>query len=53
MIPYSTVMTVVDSWDTIKRDPAWTDSFGPLLFDKYVKTRVVAWCDTSVLWAVS
>lgn len=41
-IPYSTAMTVVDSWDTIKRENAeWSKSFGKVLFERYELYAVI------------
>jgi hypothetical protein len=37
-LSYDAVMTVVDSWDSVKRDPAWMKNFGVLLFDEYVSS---------------
>jgi hypothetical protein len=37
-LSYDHVMTVVDSWDSVKRDPAWMKNFGVLLFDEYVSS---------------
>jgi hypothetical protein len=33
-VSFSTLMPVVDSWDTIKQNPAWKAQFGDCLFEK-------------------